>query len=382
MNTYKENYKILFVDDKKGLCNEFKEYVTHNTNHKVELAYNGQEALDKLEKEYYDSLILDLMMPVMKGDEAFAIIKDKYPKLSIIILTAYGDIKRASQMVREGAYDFISKGVVDIGYVLCQVLMGIKEKEKKEALKLAEEKRFHDLKIFSKGAAHEFKNSAFRSSMELTLLDNFVENIDYPKEISEKLLEHIGSLKKEAVRAQYIALRMKAMDENTKLDKTSINVRGFMYNLIQYFSKQISKNKMIIVENNLTLDIDSKVPNNINADKHYLNEAFIDLLDNTYDAAIPEREDDIKCDIIIKRSFKPDKNYVLFSFQDNGCGISKENLEYIFTPFYTTKGSDGIGLGMPYVKCVVEKHGGELEIVSELGKGTRVDVYIPVGDDP
>ena len=313
-------------------------------------------------------------MPVMTGDEAFPIIKDKYPGLAIIILTAYGGVTRACQMVREGAYDFITKDFIDIDYVLCQIEKGIEEKRTKEALRLAEEKRFNDLKIFSKGAAHQFKNSAFRSSMELSLLENMAGKLDLSKENRDKLLEHIESLKEECLRAKYIALRMKAMDEKTVLEKTCINVKKFIDNLIQYYSKQVSRNIEIIEGGNLTLEIDHSVPVNIYVNNHYLMEALIDLLDNAYDTAMPEREDEIRCEIKVKK----DGEYVVFSFQDNGRGISKDNLEYIFTPFYTTKGSDGIGLGMPYVKCVVEKHNGRLEIDSELGKGTKVDVYIPV----
>ena len=385
MNGKKENYKILFIDDEKGLCAEFREYVTCNTNHIIDLAYNGQEAIDILEREYYDAIVLDLKMPVMDGEEVFPIILGKYPKLAIVILTAYGDIRRASKMVREGAYDFISKGTIDIEYVLYQVLRGIKEKRTKEALRVSEEERYNDLKIFSKGAAHQFKNSAYRSSMELSLLENLMEDVEneyFPKEKKDKVFQYIDSLKREATRSRYIALRMKAMDDKFSLKKTGINTKEFMENLIQYYCIQISDNLIIVEGENLTLKIDPDVPDCINVDKHYLKEAFIDLLDNAYDAAIPGEENEIKCDINVKMLSGEDGDGVLFTFQDNGRGISDEDLKYVETPFYTTKGSEGIGLGVPYVKCVVEKHNGKLEIDPEPHKktGTRVDVYIPVTD--
>jgi two-component system nitrogen regulation sensor histidine kinase GlnL len=61
---------------------------------------------------------------------------------------------------------------------------------------------------------------------------------------------------------------------------------------------------------------------------------------------------------------------------DTGCGIERENLERIFTPFFTTK-PGGSGLGMPLSYRIIKEHGGFLQIVSNPGEGTRVDVYIP-----
>jgi len=62
---------------------------------------------------------------------------------------------------------------------------------------------------------------------------------------------------------------------------------------------------------------------------------------------------------------------------DNGCGIRPEDLERVFTPFFTTK-PKGSGLGMAITLKIVKEHGGLLKIDSEPGKGTSVAVYLPV----
>ena len=70
--------------------------------------------------------------------------------------------------------------------------------------------------------------------------------------------------------------------------------------------------------------------------------------------------------------------YVESSVADNGCGISGENLEKIFEPFYSTKGQNGTGLGLSVIWGVVDNHGGTITVDSEPGKGTTFKLRLPV----
>jgi PAS domain S-box-containing protein len=69
--------------------------------------------------------------------------------------------------------------------------------------------------------------------------------------------------------------------------------------------------------------------------------------------------------------------YASFCVNDTGCGITRENLEKIWVPFYTTK-SNGTGLGLAIVKKIVESHAGVIEVTSEIDKGTAVRVFLPL----
>lgn len=71
-----------------------------------------------------------------------------------------------------------------------------------------------------------------------------------------------------------------------------------------------------------------------------------------------------------------DENYLRISFIDKGEGISQEKLEKIFEPFFTTK-ENGTGLGLSITHRVIEEHRGRIDIQSELGKGTDVNIYLP-----
>ncbi|HIJ90980.1 MAG: PhnD/SsuA/transferrin family substrate-binding protein [Desulfobulbaceae bacterium] len=73
-------------------------------------------------------------------------------------------------------------------------------------------------------------------------------------------------------------------------------------------------------------------------------------------------------------------NYVKISIEDQGCGISKENLPHIFDPYFSTKqrGSQkGMGLGLTLCDTIIRRHGGAITVESEPGKGTGFHLYFP-----
>jgi signal transduction histidine kinase len=103
-----------------------------------------------------------------------------------------------------------------------------------------------------------------------------------------------------------------------------------------------------------------------------INQVFMNLLVNAAHAVDKTRG------TITIRTGTVDHN-VWVEIEDDGCGIPKENLSRIFDPFFTTKPvGKGTGLGLSLSYGIVQKHGGKLEVDSELGRGTRFRVTIPV----
>lgn len=78
-------------------------------------------------------------------------------------------------------------------------------------------------------------------------------------------------------------------------------------------------------------------------------------------------------------TFDIDKELVI-EIIDHGVGISEENLNRIFEPYFTTKGDKGTGLGMKIVKDTVESHGARINVESIVGQGTKVSIYVPIID--
>ena len=89
-----------------------------------------------------------------------------------------------------------------------------------------------------------------------------------------------------------------------------------------------------------------------------------------------KRESGKKDDKLTIKSDKVDGN-VAFSFSDNGTGISKETIEKLWTPLFTTK-AKGMGFGLPICKRIIETHGGAISIESAPRKGTTFTITIPI----
>lgn len=67
--------------------------------------------------------------------------------------------------------------------------------------------------------------------------------------------------------------------------------------------------------------------------------------------------------------------------RDNGTGISPDDIEKIFDPYFTTKQvGEGTGLGLAIVHGIVQNHGGDIKVESEVGQGTTFHVYLPLVD--
>lgn len=102
-----------------------------------------------------------------------------------------------------------------------------------------------------------------------------------------------------------------------------------------------------------------------------INQVFLNLLVNAAQAI----ED--KGIILIKTYCDSDNIYIVI--QDNGKGIVKENLQKIFDPFFTTKPiGEGTGLGLSISYKIIEEHGGKMKVASEVGKGTRFTISLPI----
>jgi len=131
---------ILVVDDESAI-RENLELLLSDANYKVTLAENGTEGLKKLESEFFDLVLLDVMMPDKNGLEVLREIHLSSPETAIIMITAFGTIENAVSAIKAGAADYVTKPwdneklLLDIRNGIQQRKLQLENRELKRALK-------------------------------------------------------------------------------------------------------------------------------------------------------------------------------------------------------------------------------------------------------
>lgn len=153
-----------------------------------------------------------------------------------------------------------------------------------------------------------------------------------------------------------------------KLRLRSLHVHSIIEQAIQNIDIQFKKRKGQLITKLMAEDP------TIEGDDLHITNVIYNLIDNAvkYTEGSPE--------VLI--TTRNDPGGISISFQDNGIGISKENLKKIFDKLYRVPTGNihnvkGFGLGLSYVKGVVEKHGGHVSVQSELKKGSTFTIYLP-----
>ncbi|MDI1355976.1 MAG: HAMP domain-containing sensor histidine kinase, partial [bacterium] len=181
--------------------------------------------------------------------------------------------------------------------------------------------------------------------------DRYRDYVRILKEENSKLNTHVERV-----------LQMSLLEKGElHLNKKPIDLRDIIQASINTYGLQIAEHKAELIFET------PAEPFRMNGDEQHLQSVFNNLLDN----ALKYSSD--KCKIEIGLSQNDEKIEIII--KDNGIGIDKEYRDRIFDKFFRVQGGNlhdvkGFGLGLSYVKSIVEKHGGRIEMKSEPGKGT------------
>lgn len=202
--------------------------------------------------------------------------------------------------------------------------------------------------------------------------------------------------------------KLDAKDElETKLDnidKLSGRAAHMVQQLLTFARKDVVSNRIFSLTSFTETESDlfqSIIPENINytanlcnkelmvyGDPNQLQQALINLLNNARDAVFDIKQPKISFSLnlfTVNTEFKKkhphikEELFARLSVEDNGHGISDEDVRHIFEPFFTTKEvGQGTGLGLSMVYGSVQTHGGIIEVDSKKGKGTSFHIYLPL----
>jgi two-component system response regulator AtoC len=105
----KQRYKLLIVDDEVSFSNLLRRELEDSGSYTIELAFDGAEAINKVQNTLYDLVLLDIRLPRIEGTEVLKFLKEHTPTTPVIIITGNTDVSIAIQSMKLGAYDYIIK---------------------------------------------------------------------------------------------------------------------------------------------------------------------------------------------------------------------------------------------------------------------------------
>jgi PAS domain S-box-containing protein len=218
------------------------------------------------------------------------------------------------------------------------------------------------------GIAHDFTNM-------LTAIGGFASIMKRKMEKDNRFYGYVERIVDLTVRAKSLTQNLLTFSRKQKQAEKVINVNSLISSVSGFIS--------MVIGSRLEVEIDITDDElNIMGDPVLLEQVIINLATNARDAV----DNDGRLDISTSRTMISDssdpsgfKEYAVISVKDNGCGIEESKANMIFEPFFTTKEEGkGTGLGLYIVHDIITKHGGMIECVSEIGKGTEFVIKLPI----
>ena len=233
--------------------------------------------------------------------------------------------------------------------------------EQKEIEKqLIKSEKMATVGILSSGIAHELRNPL-----------NIIETARYGIEemessLSQDTLRKLEIIKKNVRRASGIINNLLHFSRHSEFERELIDIEKLIDATLSLLEKEMSMRHVMLHTQygqvpRAFFSIDS------------LKQVFLNVILNAIQA-MPEGGS-----LKISTSVSADKKWVNVNFSDTGAGISKENLPYIFSPFFTTKkAGEGTGLGLYISYSIIKREGGDISVTSREGVGTTFLVKLPV----
>jgi signal transduction histidine kinase len=424
--TDRTTLRVLIVED-------FEEHVRFLTEllsaepetFQVEVAATLEEAKGRLSSEDVDVVLLDLTLPDSDGLETFARLTHEFPNVPVVVLSGIQDVALALETVQRGAQDYLVKGHVDNDLLTRSIQYAVERKrtqlqlqranellegrvrERTEALQQAnarlqqevserrkaeeaviesnnqlaaalarlkttqeeiiQRERMHALGRMANGIAHDFNNALapILGFSELLLMKP--ETLRDPIR-SRGYLEMIHTAAKEsAVIVSRLREFYRFRDEGEVLMPVVINDL-----ILQVISLTQPRWKDQALAAGVTIDVRTEMSNvpTVPANESELREALANLVFNAVDA-IPKRG-------TITLRTEVQGRWLVITVSDDGVGMTEDVRARCLEPFFSTKKSEGTGLGLGSVYGIVRRLEGEIDIQSEVGRGTSVALSLPL----
>ncbi len=385
--------RLLIVEDNMDvrglLC-----AILEDTPHHIEVAADGQEALEKWKKSFsnqpYDLMTIDLNMPRMDGKTLIHEIRKIDNEIAMIVFTGYGELPDALTLLQNyQIFDFLHKPLKHPSQLLFSVANALEKrrlslelKEENAHLKQYVEERTADLQIpqlpaestqkskmnFLTNMHHEIHTPLNAIIGFSKLITRQAPTLNLPQE-TQRYLENITT---EGKRLNELLDNMLTL---SKLETGTLTVQYEDLNLKQLIEGifHMSKSKAADKQLDFTYHWDPLLPEKISCDRTFLNKLLMNLVDNAIKFTNPGK-------MISLEAWKQ-KDQLLLRVIDEGIGIPQDKLDVIFQNFERIDKSNscsGTGIGLSVSQKIGVLLGGNLKVESHLGEGSMFSFSLPL----
>jgi signal transduction histidine kinase len=211
------------------------------------------------------------------------------------------------------------------------------------------------------GIAHELNNP-------LTTVTGFTELVLDELSDDAQSRPDLELVLKEARRARSVVRRLLDFSRRSESERTRVDINELLNDVLSLTGHLMHTSGV-----QLDVALGKNLPW-VSVDRNQMKQVFLNLFHNALQAMPTGGE------LFVKTGTRQrgGRKWIITSLRDTGAGISSEHLERIFEPFFTTRsGEGGTGLGLSVSYGIVSDHGGEIEVNSEVGKGTNFVVWLP-----
>lgn len=378
---------VLLVDDEPSIRLTMGEFLKR-AGYSVSTAVDYDSAAVH-DAEDIDVAVIDINLPGKSGIQLLQKLRAANVYVPVIMITGEPNLSVIPEIVRAGAYDFIAKPIVK-DVLLNAVARAVEKKRltdekrrlEEEIKRYAEEletrvdertaeliethKRLvHQERIAALGraaaqVAHEVKNPLAGLLLYSLHLQSKAEKFSQSEaSLVDKIVDTVNHLIRRVDQILDFA-------RPVRFTPRPGDVGEIVKNVLELLRPQLTTNK---VEVHLSLDQQASP---VMLDDSSMRGALMNLILNAIEA-MPQGG-------TLSVNLEQMGDSLRVRIKDTGHGISEEQAKNIFEPFYTTK-EQGLGLGMPYAKKIIEQHGGSISIDSRVDEGTLVSVELPVAQE-
>ena len=379
---------VLYVDDEKANRIVFEQSLA--SDFRIVTAADGPTALQILEQQEIAVVVTDMRMPHMTGEDLLRVVKERWPHVIRIVVTAYSDIDPILRAINEG---LVARYILK-PWVRAELVQVLRWAIEASALgrdsaevhrRLLETERLATLGSISALLVHDLRQP-------LAAIIGNIELLDALKDLAPTLREALRHIELDTRTRKSATARLDELGSILADMRTASELLSTMIGNLRDLSRprdandpgiiadpmQVVRHAMSVCQPlaiNLHAQIDYNGPRQlprVRMSPTELTQVLINVVTNGAQAVAARGGEQGHVHIAARET----AGMVELQVRDDGVGISPEVLARIGTPFFTTR-TEGTGLGVAQCQRLVGTAGGRFRIESEPGKGTIVTITLP-----